>query len=101
MHFTQNPTDVLGLSGLRSRPGADRSLTFAARIQAIPPGDSYPAVANGSRNPTRPKNPSRERKRAVSIALATLLLSVRIPRATIAAPSEAVALRVGLRASAH
>ena len=44
---------------------------------------------------------SRERKRAVSIALATLPLSVRIPRANIAAPSEAVALRVGLRASAR
>jgi hypothetical protein len=36
------------------------------------------------------KNPSRERKRAVSIALATLPLSVRIPRANIAARSEAL-----------
>src|SRR5271166_1948203 len=45
MHFKYNPTDVLGLSGLRCRPGADRSLTFAARIRAIPPArDSYPAV---------------------------------------------------------
>ena len=26
------PSDVLGLSGLRCRPGPDRSLTFAARI---------------------------------------------------------------------
>ena len=47
------------------------------------------------------KNPSRERKRAVSIALATLPLSVRIPRANIAAPSKPVALRVGLRAAAR
>jgi hypothetical protein len=74
------------LTNLRCWPAADRSLTFAARIKATA---------------TRPKNPSRERKRAVSIALATLPLSVRIPRANIAAPSEAVALRVGLRASAH
>ena len=41
------------------------------------------------------KNPSRERKRAVSIALATLPLSVRSPRVNIAARSEAVALRLG------
>src|SRR5208337_1664001 len=43
MHLTHNPTDVLGLSGLRCRPGADRSLTFAARIQ-FHAWDSYPAV---------------------------------------------------------
>src|SRR5271167_1375869 len=44
MHFTHNPTNGLGLSGLRCRPGANRSFTFAARIGAIPRGDSYPAV---------------------------------------------------------
>ena len=38
MHFKHNPTDVLGVSRLGCRPGADRSLTFAARITAIPPG---------------------------------------------------------------
>ena len=84
MHFTHNQTDILGLSGLGCRPGADRSLTFAARIQAIPAEIVTPEL-NRIRNPTRPKNPSRERKRAVSIALATLPLSVRIPRTNIAA----------------
>jgi hypothetical protein len=78
------------------RPGADRSLTFAARIQAIPSGGWLRRSRNRSRNPTRPKNPSRERQRAVSIALVTLPLFLRIPRANIAAPSEAVAWRVGL-----
>ena len=48
-------------------------------------GDSCPAVETDSEIRRGQKNPSRERKRAVSIALATLPLSVRIPRASIAA----------------
>ncbi len=98
MHFKHNPTDVLGLSGLRCRPGADRSLTFAARIE-FHAGDSYPAVETDPAIQRGQKILSRERKRAVSIALATLPLSVPIPRANIAAPSEALGLGASARAA--
>ncbi len=93
------PNSCCGLSGLGCRPGADRSLTFAARIFGV--GFLHP-FSTAAYYPSRWNclNPSRERKRAVSSALATLPLSVRIPRANIVAPSEAVTLRVGFAAAA-
>jgi hypothetical protein len=63
-------------------------LRWRRGLRAFPAGDSYPLVETVPEIPNRPKNPSRERKRAVSLALATLPLSVRIPRANIAARSE-------------
>ena len=73
-----------GLSGLGCRRGADRSLTFAARIQ-FDAGKVTPQLERIQKF-NAAKNPSRERKRAVSIALATLPLSVRFARANIAGP---------------
>src|SRR5271169_2213500 len=89
------------LSGLVAGPGLTALLRSRLGLRQFHPGDSYPAVETDPEISTRPKNPSRERKRAVSIALATLPRSVRIPRANIAARSEAVALRVELRAPAR
>src|SRR5208337_2621597 len=82
-------------------PGLTALLRSRLGFRQFHPGDSYPAVEADPEIQRGRKNPSRERKRAVSIALATLPLSVRIPRANIAARFEAVALRVGLRASAR
>ena len=101
MHFKHNQLMFWVYSGLRCSPGSPLSCVRGSDSGNSHAGDSYPAVETDPVNPTRPKNPSRERKRAVSRALATLPLSVRIPRANIAARSEAVALRVGLRASAR
>src|SRR5271166_6100555 len=82
-------------------PGLTALLRSRLGFRQFHAGDSYPAVETDPEIQRGQKILSRERKRAVSIALATLPLFVRIPRANIAARSEAVALRVGLRAPAR
>ncbi len=63
---------------------------------------SFPGLKRIQKSNAAKKIQSRERKMSGQlIALATLPLSVRIARANIAARSEAVALLLGLRASAR
>ncbi len=75
-------------AALVAGPGLTALLRSRLGLRQFHPGDSYPAVETDPEIQRGQKNPSRERKRAVSIALATLPLSVRIPRANIAARSE-------------
>ena len=43
-HFTHNPTDVLGVSGLLAGPGLTALLRSRLGFRQFHPGDSYPAV---------------------------------------------------------
>ena len=94
MHFKPNTCFGFKRPSLQAR--GDRSLTFAARIQAISRGNSNPAVGDGARNFNEAKKSEPRTKRAVSIALATAPRFVRIPRANIAGRSEAVAMCLAL-----
>jgi hypothetical protein len=101
MHFTHHPTDGLGLAALVAGPGPTALLRSRLGFTQFAAGDSYPAVE------TDPEIQRGQKIRAANVRERSAShwprcrCRVRIPRADIAARSEPVALRVGLRAAAR
>src|SRR5271167_4562148 len=93
MHFTHNPTDVLGLSGLRAGPGPTALLRSRLGFRQFHAGDSYSAVEKD------PEIRRGQKIRAANVRERSASHWPRcrgrsgFPRTNIAARSKAVALR--------